>query len=373
MKRVCLEAVLKPLVASGFSRGPRRAFYARWGGSRTMGVSKPMVASRTMAVSKPALLTLAGLVIVALAAAGCARDPMTKAQRYVASGDDYAKKNQRDEAIIQYRNAIKAQPEWSEPHYKLAQTYEAAGDHVNAYGQYARAADLDPSNVDAQMRAGTLLLVSGEFADARTRAERALKADPKSAAAHILLGNAHAGLAEPALALRQIEQAINLEPSYAPAWTALGAVKFKGGRRSDAAAAFQKAVELAPQSVDARLALANFQWAGGDVAGAESTLQAALGIDRVELHGAPHPRAPVPEHGPCAIRGAALQGARDGTGRQARADRLLHGTRALGGRTGPYRRPRKINRVGDRTGRAPAPRVAGVRKREESRSAPDPR
>ncbi len=133
--------------------------------------------------------------------------------------------------------------------------------------------------MDAQIRAGTLLLVSGEFAAAQTRAELALKADPKSVAAHILLGNAHAGLNEPGSALRQIEQAITLEPSYAPAWTALGAVKFLGGQRGDAAPAFQKAVDLAPQSIDARLALANFQWASGQMAEAESTLRAALDID----------------------------------------------------------------------------------------------
>jgi putative PEP-CTERM system TPR-repeat lipoprotein len=223
--------------------------------------------------------SIAVLVIVALAGAGCSRDPVARARKYVASGDEYAKKNQREEAVIQYRNAIKTRPEWSEPHYKLAQTHQAAGDYVNAYDEYARAADLDPSNVDAQIRAGTLLLVSGEFAPAQTRAELALKADPKSVAAHILLGNAHAGLNEPGSALRQIEQAITLEPSYAPAWTALGAVKFLGGRHDDAAAAFQKAVELAPQSIDARLALANFQWAGGQMAEAESTLLTALGLD----------------------------------------------------------------------------------------------
>ena len=223
---------------------------------------------------------ITGLVIVALAGAGCSRDPVKKAQKYLASGDEYAKQNRRDEAVIQYKNAIKARPDWAEPHDRLARSYEAAGDYVNAYGEYARAADLDPSNVDAQIKAGTLLLVSGEFAAAQTRAELALKADPKSVAAYILLGNAHAGLNEPGTALRQIEQAIALEPSYSAAWTALGAVKFRGRQRDEAAAAFQRAVDLAPQSIDARLALANFQWANGNVAEAESTLQAALGIDR---------------------------------------------------------------------------------------------
>ena len=77
MKRACLlslEPVSKPKVASGFSRTSR--------------VLKPLLAS---------------LVVVALAGTGCSRDPVARAQKYVASGDEYAKKNQRDEAVIQYR------------------------------------------------------------------------------------------------------------------------------------------------------------------------------------------------------------------------------------------------------------------------------
>jgi tetratricopeptide (TPR) repeat protein len=221
----------------------------------------------------------AAAVTAALLAAACSVDREAQARKYVASGDAYAAKNSRDEAVIQYRNAIKAHPQWAEAHYKLAQTYQAAGDHVSAYTEYARAADLEPANVEAQILAGTLLLVAGEFDGARSRAELALKANPNYPPAHILLGNAHAGLNELTSALRQIEQAITLEPSYAPAWTALGGVKYKRGRPDEANAAFRKGVELAPKSVDARLALANFQWASGDIAKAEATLRAALALD----------------------------------------------------------------------------------------------
>ena len=218
------------------------------------------------------------LVIVA-ATSGCSEDPQTAARKYTASGDAYSSQGKHKEAIIEYRNALKATPNNAAVRYKLGRAYEASADPVLAYTEFARAADLDPSNVDAQMRAGTLLLVGREFEAARTRAQLALKADPQHAPAHILLGNAMAGLNETAPALRQIEQAIALDPAYAPAWTALGAVNFMGGRRAEAAAAFQKAVELAPKSVDARLALANYQWAKSETAAAEETLKIALALE----------------------------------------------------------------------------------------------
>lgn len=226
------------------------------------------------------LLPIVLAVAAAAAVTACSEDPEAASRRYTASGDSYQQQRQFKEAIIEYRNALKAAPNDAAVRYKLGRSYQDAGDPVAAYAEFARAADLDPSNVDAQMRAGTLLLVAREFEAARTRAELALKADPNHPPAHILLGNAMAGLNETASALRQIEQAINLDPAYAPAWTALGAVNFVGGRRGEAAKAFARAVDLAPKSIDARLALANFQWAKGETAEAEKTLLVALQLDQ---------------------------------------------------------------------------------------------
>ena len=104
------------------------------------------------------------------------------------------RKQQFKEAVIEYRRALAAVPNDAAVRYKLGRVYQDSGNLLNAYTEYARAGDLDPANVDAQMRAGTILLLGREFEAARTRAELALKADPNHAPAHILLGNAKAGL-----------------------------------------------------------------------------------------------------------------------------------------------------------------------------------
>jgi tetratricopeptide (TPR) repeat protein len=219
-------------------------------------------------------------VTLALAvASGCSRDPQARARKYVASGDAYAANHQLKEAVIEYKRAVQAKPDWAEAHYKLAKVYDQQSDPVNAYREYAWTGDLDPANVDAQIQAGTLLLASGDFEAARTRAELAVKAAPDNAPANILLGNALAGLNDTDAAIKQIEQALSLDPSYAPAWTALGAVQFISGTRERAGDAFRKAVEVAPRSIEARLALANYDWASGDTGSAERALQAALALD----------------------------------------------------------------------------------------------
>ena len=108
------------------------------------------------------LLFFAGAVAIG-AASGCSKDPITAARDYLASANRYAEQKQYEAAIIEYKNAIKAKPDLAEAHYKLAQVYEASGDPRGAYGSYTRAADLQPSNIDAQLKAGSLLLAAGAF------------------------------------------------------------------------------------------------------------------------------------------------------------------------------------------------------------------
>ena len=62
-----LEPVSKPDVASGFSRGPRRAFCARWGGSRTSRVFKPVRRGRASST----VLPLASALLLVILLGGC--------------------------------------------------------------------------------------------------------------------------------------------------------------------------------------------------------------------------------------------------------------------------------------------------------------
>src|SRR5206468_254036 len=110
---------------------------------------------------------------VAVAAVSCSGDPVARARTHVERGDRYLASGRIKEAAIEYGNAVKARPDWAEAYYKRARTYTSLNDPFHAYQAYARAADLDPSNVDAQLQAGTLLLAGGEFEAARTRAQAA--------------------------------------------------------------------------------------------------------------------------------------------------------------------------------------------------------
>src|SRR6478735_1189099 len=152
-------------------------------------------------------------IAVLVAMAGCRQDPVSKALRFAESGDKYMVAHRWKEAIVEYGNAIKAQPDDADIHYKKAWACQEAGDLPSAYRAFARAADLNPSNVDAHLRAGGLLLAAGEFDAARLRAEEALRADGQNVAAHLLLGNALGALNAPSQAIQQIEEALRIAPT----------------------------------------------------------------------------------------------------------------------------------------------------------------
>jgi tetratricopeptide (TPR) repeat protein len=168
------------------------------------------------------------------AACGRGEDPATAARRYLESGDRYADRQQFKEAVIEYRNAVKAQPALAEGHARLGRTYLKLGQVAEAYGALSRAADLQPTNAAAQLEAGSLQAGAGDFEGARTRAELALKADPRNADAYILMATALAGLQKLDEAIAQAERATRVDPSHAPSFTALGALQLARGKRDEA-------------------------------------------------------------------------------------------------------------------------------------------
>jgi len=224
----------------------------------------------------------AAAIAVALTGAGCS-DSETAKQQYLRSGDEYAASGRMNEAIVEYRNAIQADPLFGEARWQLAQAYEKTGNTQGAFREYVRAADLLPRDAGAQVKAGTYLLLTGRYEDAKTRADLALKQEPNSADALILRANATAGLKDVPGAIRDIEEALETEPSDGRVYTSLGALRLVEGQRVGAEAAFRKAVDISPESVEARLALAHFYWSTERPEEVEPVLQQALALNPEHL------------------------------------------------------------------------------------------
>src|ERR1700733_15235672 len=140
------------------------------------------------------ILLVGCLALVAIVSSNCDRDVERVKRDYVERGDRYAKDNNIDAAIIEYRNAVQEDPRFAEAYRKLSAAYLKRGDGAKALQAATTAADLIPDVPEAQIEAGDLLLLAGRFDNAKTRAERVVAANPDNVAARVLLGNAKAGL-----------------------------------------------------------------------------------------------------------------------------------------------------------------------------------
>ena len=187
------------------------------------------------------------VLAAALAFAGCSKDPEVTKREHLARGDAYTKEKKHREAVIEYRNAIQADPNYGEARFRLAKAYIELQDWPAAYRESVRAADLLPNSLEAQLTAAELLVLAQKFEDARGRADRALAIDPKNVQAQLLKGNISAGLKDLDTAIAEVESAVSMDPGRGLSYTSLGQLQWAKGDRKAAQEAFLKAMELEPK------------------------------------------------------------------------------------------------------------------------------
>ena len=202
---------------------------------------------------------------------------------HLAKGNELYEKQMWAEAILHYRMAVQADPKRGDIRGRLAEAFFNNRDGLSALREATLAADLLPSDVAAQVRAGNFLLMAGQFEDAKGRAEKALAADPKSVPAIVLMANAMAGLKDLDGALAEFQEAIALRPEGDDLYASAGLVQLARGERKAAEETFRKAIDVGPASVDARVSLAGFLWADDRPREAEAVLKDAIALDPKSL------------------------------------------------------------------------------------------
>lgn len=223
-------------------------------------------------------LVFGAVLTIAVGSGGCSRS----AQSFVDRGDAQLAQGNVDAAVLEYRNAVSKDPMFAAARQKLAEAYSRKGDVPAALGESVRAADLLPDDVEAQLKAGSLLLFAGRPEEAKARAEKVLAKAPGNVDALVLRANAMAGLRDLDGALKEMEQALSLEPRSS-LQTNLGMIQAARGQRAEAEAAFRQAVATDAKSAKARVALGRYLWITGNLLGAEEEFKAALGVEPSNL------------------------------------------------------------------------------------------
>lgn len=220
------------------------------------------------------LSLMAGLI------AGCHTDPNVRKMKYLSSGDRYSAEGKFREAAIQYENALKADKNFGEAHFKLAETYVRMGAYPGAVSELSRAVALQPNNYQARLDLGNLLLAGGDTNAAEVHAKFVLQHQPRNPDLHALLSAIALKRGDPKQALAELQRAIQLAPSRAGFYDNLALIQMRDPTSGEQVEAnLRKAVALDPRSVDAQLLLSAFLVSKNRLMDAEQASRDAVAID----------------------------------------------------------------------------------------------
>jgi tetratricopeptide (TPR) repeat protein len=217
------------------------------------------------------------ICLIAVAALACQSDA-ERAAEHMKAGAEMLEAKQFEEAVIEYKNATKLQPNDAEAHYGLAKAHLAKKDPRSAYWELKETVRLDPNNVQARIEHGEFLLVQGneELAEAVASGDAIIKADPKRWEGYALKGRALTALGRRAEAGAAFKQGVEVAPDKPPSVLLWANYLKQQGQPEEAEAAYKRLAQLAP-GFGSAAALAGF-YAGieGRDAEAEAAYRSAL-------------------------------------------------------------------------------------------------
>lgn len=189
------------------------------------------------------------------------------ASQYITRGNELFAKGQYNDAVLNYRNAIKKSPQSGEAYYRLGVALLKQNHAVEAYQAFEHAVSLSPNNMDAKVQfanlslaiyardpkhppvlynqaqsmatqllgaggnraeglriKGTLALIDHHTADALDDMKQAVQAAPNSSEMTGSLAEAYLRDNQPDEAEKTARQIVDRDPKYAPAYEMLYAI-----------------------------------------------------------------------------------------------------------------------------------------------------
>ncbi len=201
-------------------------------------------------------------------------------------GAALGEKGRMAEAISQFQEAIRLQPDFADAHYDLGTVLDKEGRIAEAISQFQEAIRLKPDYAGAHNNLGVAFGKQGQIAEAISQFQEAIRLKPDFASAHYDLGTALDQEGRIAEAISQFQEAVRLKPDDADAHYNLGIALGKQGRITEAISQFQEAIRLKPDYAGAHNNLGVALGEQGQIAEAISQFQAAIRLkpDDADVH-----------------------------------------------------------------------------------------
>src|SRR5262249_2643880 len=154
------------------------------------------------------LFTLITLGCFAAMAVACTKDPAVVKQRYLDKAQSYYAKGQYNEAIVELKNALQADPKFAPALHLLGRAYAAKAWHLDAVRELRRAAELQPDNLELHADLGRTYVRVEAWDDALREAATIAAKEPANAWAAYFRAAALSAQGQRKEALAAIDQAL---------------------------------------------------------------------------------------------------------------------------------------------------------------------
>jgi len=164
-----------------------------------------------------------------------------------------------DESIVQYREALAANPKYQIAHYNLGLGLIQKGDFDAAVVELKQALLLSPDDFLVRTSLGNALQAKGQLREAINEYQKVVALKPGFAPFHYNLGKALSQASRQDEAIAQYQIALALDPTYAEAQNGWGVVLAEKGDIPQATTHFQEALRLKPDLAEAQTNLTKAQ------------------------------------------------------------------------------------------------------------------
>jgi len=171
-------------------------------------------------------------------------------------GSQVARDGKLDEAIEQYRRALRLKPGFPEAHFFLGNALDQQGKLDEAIAEYQKALWFRPITETTHVLLGAAFAKEGKYDEAVAHYQAALKLDPDSAVAHNNLARVLHTQGKLDDAIEQYTAAVTLDPKLAQAHNNLGIALLQKGRAADGARELRESLRLNPTNAESQFNLA---------------------------------------------------------------------------------------------------------------------
>ncbi|HEV3120832.1 MAG TPA: tetratricopeptide repeat protein [Isosphaeraceae bacterium] len=166
------------------------------------------------------------------------------ARAAITRGIELARNGKSNEAIAQFRAAIRQQPDNAAAHLCLGDALREAGKTDEAIAEIRTSIGLKPDVAEARSSLGDLLREQGNLTEAAIEYRAAIRLRPDDAWTHHNLGFALLGQGKVDEAIAEFREAIRTQPDLPPAHSSLAFALRQTGEFTEALAEMRKARDL---------------------------------------------------------------------------------------------------------------------------------